>query len=54
MRINFKEVYEGRIFEIDKQIRTAVKNKKWTEKAKLGAEKVILQKKIEEMSHGRE
>lgn len=57
MSINFKEVYRDRISEINKQIRLAVKNKKWTDKAKLEAEKVDLQnkiKQIEVLEHGRE
>lgn len=57
MSINFKEVYGDRILEINKQIRTAVRNKKWTEVAKLEAEKSDLQnkiKQIEEMKHGKE
>jgi len=56
MSINFKEVYEDRILEINKQIRAAVKDKKWTLKAKLEAEKVDVQnkiKQIEEMNNGR-
>lgn len=55
MSINFKEVYGDRILEINKQIRAATKNKKWTEVAKLEAEKVDIQnkiKQIEEMHHG--
>lgn len=46
MQINFKDVYRDRIKEIDKQIAKAVANKKWTEKAKLEAEKVKLQERI--------
>jgi hypothetical protein len=56
MSINFKEVYGDRISEINKQIREAIKNKKWVEAAKLEAEKVDLQekiKRIEGLSHGR-
>lgn len=56
MKISFKEVYKDRISEIDKQIKSAILNKKWTEKAKLEAEKVDLQNKIkviEGMQHGR-
>lgn len=57
MSINFKEVYGDRILEINKQIRAAVKNKKWTEVAKLEAEKVELQEKIKQiegLSYGRQ
>jgi len=56
MSINFKEVYGDRILEIGKQIRSAAKDKKWTQVAKLEAEKVDLQskiKQIEGMQHGR-
>ena len=49
MRINYKDVYEGRIIEIKKQIRHAIINKKWTEKAKLEAEKADLELKISKM-----
>lgn len=49
MSINFKEVYGERIKEINNQIRIAVKNKKWTDKAKLEAEKVDLQQRISKM-----
>jgi len=49
MSINFKEVYGDRILEINKQIRAAVKNKKWKEVAKLEAEKVDLQERISKM-----
>lgn len=57
MSINFKEVYGDRILEINKQIKTATKNKKWVEVAKLEAEKSDVQnkiKQIEGMKHGRE
>lgn len=46
MRIDMKDVYRDRIKEIDRQIAKAVANKKWTEKAKLEAEKVNLQERI--------
>jgi len=49
MSINFKEVYGDRILEINKQIRSAVKDKKWTLKAKLEAEKVGLKERISKM-----
>ena len=57
MSINFKEVYGDRILEINKQIRSVTKDKKWTQVAKLEAEKVDLEnkmKQIEGMKHGRE
>lgn len=47
MRIDFKEVYKDRIIQIDKDIRKAVYEKKWTEKAKLEAEKSKLLEKID-------
>jgi len=46
MKVDFKSLYQDRIKEIDKQIKQAVINKKWTEKAKLEAEKVKLQERI--------
>lgn len=49
MSINFKEVYGDRISEINKQTRTAINNKKWTEAAKLKAEKADLEKRISQM-----
>ncbi|MDS0525474.1 hypothetical protein NNC19_07270 [Clostridium sp. SHJSY1] len=49
MSINFKEVYSDRILEINRQIRIAVKNKKWTEVAKLKSEKAELELKINKM-----
>lgn len=49
MSIDYKDVYEGRIVEIKKQLRQAVMNKKWTEKAKLEAEKADLELKISKM-----
>ena len=49
MRINYKDIYEGRIIEIKKQLRQAVMSKKWTEKAKLEAEKADLENKIAQM-----
>lgn len=48
-KIDFKSVYQDRIKEIDKQIPTAAKNKKWVELAKLEAEKVDLQNKIKQI-----
>lgn len=49
MRINYKDVYEGRIIEIRKQLRQSVMSKKWVEKAKLEAERVDLENKIAQM-----
>jgi hypothetical protein len=46
MRINFQDVYQERIKNIDKQIKLAVANKEWTKKAKLEAEKASLQERI--------
>lgn len=49
MRFDFKQVYIERIVEINKQIKIAVNDKKWTEKAKLVAEKQHLEEKISKM-----
>lgn len=49
MAIDYKDVYEGRIIEIKKQLRQVVMNKKWVEKAKLEAEKANLENKIAQM-----
>lgn len=46
MKIDFKDVYKGRIEEIEKQIKKAVYEKKWTLKAKLEAEKAELLERI--------
>lgn len=46
MKINFKDVYQERIKNIDKQIKQAIYNREWTKKAKLEAEKANLQEKI--------
>jgi hypothetical protein len=45
-RINFNKVYEDRIEQIDKDIKSAVLGKKWTELAKLEAEKAKLESYI--------
>ena len=49
LAINFKDMYEGRIEVIDKLIRKAITQRKWTDKAKLEAEKAELQHKIARM-----
>ncbi|EES48190.1 hypothetical protein NE172_01990 [Clostridium botulinum] len=49
MKFDLKTVYRDRIEEIDKQIRKAIRDKKWTEKAKLEAEKIELQNKIKQI-----
>ena len=46
MKINFKDVYQDRIKNIDKQIKQAIYNREWAKKAKLEAEKANLQEKI--------
>ena len=43
MKIDFKDMYLGRIDQINIDIKQAVWNKKWTIKAKLEAEKKIVQ-----------
>lgn len=44
MKINYKDMYQGRIDQINIDIKKAIWDKKWTLKAKLEAEK----KKVEE------
>ncbi len=53
MKIDLKTVYKDRIEEINNQIRKAIKNKKWTDKSKLEAEKVDLQNKIKQIEVNR-
>ncbi len=48
-RVNFKNVYEDRIRQIEDDITKNVRTKKWTVVAKLGAEKAKLKKRLEEM-----
>jgi hypothetical protein len=48
-RVNFKNVYEDRIKQIEEDITKNVRSKKWTIVAKLGAEKAKLKKRLEEM-----
>lgn len=50
MKIDFTDIYRGRIQEIDKQIKKAVYEKKWTLKAKLEDEKVELLERIKKLS----
>jgi hypothetical protein len=49
MKIDWKDVYLGRIDQINIDIRNAVFNKKWAMKAKLEAEKKIMQERIEKL-----
>lgn len=46
MAIKFKEIWKDRIKHIDIDIRKAIKARNWTEKAKLEAEKVELEKRL--------
>jgi len=49
MKIDFKDMYLGRIDQIDIDIKAAVYNKKWALKAKLEAEKKTLQERIKKL-----
>ena len=49
MRIDFKDMYIGRITQIDLDIKQAVYNKKWAVKAKLEAEKKIISERIDKL-----
>jgi|GEM_PF-1131470 len=46
MKIDFKDMYYGRIEQINIDIRNAVCKKNWTLKAKLTAEKKMLEERI--------
>lgn len=48
-KIDYKDMYLGRIDQINIDIKSAVINKKWAIKAKLEAEKKIIQEHIEKM-----
>lgn len=54
MSIDFKTLREERIAVIDKQIARAVALKKWTELARLEAEKADLQQKIKQIEEVRD
>ncbi|MBZ9633175.1 hypothetical protein [Clostridium sp. FP1] len=49
MKIDFKDMYLGRIDQLNLDIRDAVNQKKWTLKAKLEAEKKKVQELIERL-----
>lgn len=49
MKIDWKGLYQGRIDQINLDIRVAVNQKKWTLKAKLEAEKKIMMDHIEKL-----
>ncbi|MBW9158888.1 hypothetical protein [Clostridium tagluense] len=49
MKIDFKDMYLGRIDQLNLDIRAAVNQKKWTLKAKLEAEKKKVQGLIERL-----
>lgn len=50
MRIDYKDLYLGRIDQINIDIKKAICNKKWASKAKLEAEKKIVQERIEKLN----
>ncbi len=50
MKIDYKDMYLGRIDQINIDIRKAVGNKNWTLKAKLEAEKKMVQQRIEKLA----
>lgn len=47
-KINFNEVYADRLRQIDLDMRKAIANKKWTELAKLKAEKARIEEIMNE------
>lgn len=49
MKIDFKDMWLGRIDQINIDIKAAVWNKKWAIKAKLEAEKKILKERIKKL-----
>ncbi|HEY5523985.1 MAG TPA: hypothetical protein VIK26_01470 [Clostridium sp.] len=49
MKIDFTDMYQGRIDQIKIDIRNAVLGKKWTLKAKLEAEKKIIQERVKKL-----
>lgn len=50
MKIDFKDMYLGRIDQINIDIRIAVNKKNWTLKAKLEAEKKMVQERIKKLT----
>ena len=48
MKINFRQVYIDRLFEIENQIRKMRKTNNWTGYGKLKEEKEALRKKLRE------
>lgn len=48
MKIDFRQVYIDRLFEIENQIRKMRKTNNWTNYRKLKAEKETLRKKLRE------
>lgn len=49
MKIDFKDMYLGRIDQLNLNIRAAINQKKWTLKAQLEAEKKIIQERIKKL-----
>lgn len=50
MKIDFKDMYWGRIDQLNIDIKKAIWDKKWTLKAKLEAEKKIVQERIKKLN----
>ncbi|WP_175582833.1 hypothetical protein [Clostridium perfringens] len=48
MKINFRQVYKDRLFEIENQIRRMRKTNNWTGYGKLKEEKETLRQKLRE------
>lgn len=51
MKIDWKDMYLGRIDQLNIDIKKAIWDKKWTSKAKLEAEKKIVQERIEKLDY---
>jgi hypothetical protein len=49
MKIDWKDMYIGRIDQLNIDIKKAIWDKKWAMKAKLEAEKKIMQERIEKL-----
>ena len=49
MKIDFKDMYYGRIYQINIDIKQAIYKKDWKSKAKLEAEKKIISERIDKL-----
>lgn len=49
MKIDFKDMYIGRIVQIDSDIKQAIYSKKWALKANLTAERKIISDRIDKL-----